>query len=253
MANTLSLPGRAPTAVRTTVPVIALNGIGMTYGTGRVEMHALREVNLEIIRGEYVAVTGPSGAGKSTLLSILGLIDLPTSGTYQLAGEPTAKLSRSARAKTRNSQIGFVFQSFNLIDELSALDNVAMPLTYRGGLSAGECRNRAMKALETLGLSDRADSLPAELSGGQQQRVAIARAIVGEPQIIIADEPTGNLDSNTSRQIRRLLSALHVGGMTVVLATHDESHIHDATRVVRLIDGCVIEDSRELRVPAVVA
>ena len=206
---------------------------------------ALSEIHLDVARGEYLAIAGPSGCGKTTLLSILGLLDTPSEGSYLLAGEPVASLSAADRARVRNRQIGFIFQAFNLIGDLTVYENVELPLTYRTGdaaLSASERRRRVTEALERVGMAHRQKHYPAQLSGGQQQRVAVARAVAGEPLLLLADEPTGNLDSANGEAVMELLSELHRGGATICMVTHDTRYAEHAQRTVRLFDGRVVED-----------
>jgi putative ABC transport system ATP-binding protein len=220
-------------------PLIRLEGIGKVYTTEELETHALVDVDLEIAEGEYVAIAGPSGCGKTTLLSILGLLDTPTSGEYELEGRPVASLSPSERARARNRRIGFVFQAFNLIGELTVAENVELPLVY-GGHGVDERKRRVKEALERVGMSHRIKHYPTQLSGGQQQRVAVARAIAGEPAILLADEPTGNLDSENGRQVMDLLAELHRAGATICMVTHDPRYAEDARRAVHLFDGRMI-------------
>jgi putative ABC transport system ATP-binding protein len=217
-------------------PLIQLNGITKIFLTDEVETHALSEIDLEIRHGEYIAIGGPSGCGKSTLLSILGLLDSPTSGSYRLRGEPVEALDHAARARVRNREIGFIFQSFNLIGDLTVRENVELPLTYRG-LNATERRERVEEALAKVGMTARAKHYPGQLSGGQQQRVAVARALGGRPSILLADEPTGNLDSKNGDAVMALLRELHAEGSTICLVTHDERYSRDAQRTIRLFDG----------------
>jgi putative ABC transport system ATP-binding protein len=226
--------------------LIELRDVTKTYDTGAVQVHALRGVSLSIERGEFVAVMGASGSGKSTLMNVLGCLDRPTSGSYVLAGEEVAKLGRDRLAELRNGTLGFVFQSFNLLSRTSALENVELPLLYTR-VSAAERRRRAEAALARVGLADRRHHHPNQLSGGQQQRVAIARALVGEPGIILADEPTGNLDSRTSLEVMALLQELGDSGITVVLVTHEPDIAAFAGRVLDMRDGRVRSDTR--RVP----
>jgi putative ABC transport system ATP-binding protein len=199
---------------------------------------------LEIARGEYVAIAGPSGCGKSTLLSILGLLDTPSEGKYWLNGRPVESLSLSERARTRNREIGFIFQSFNLIGDLTVFENVELPLTYRG-MKSSERKTRVHAALERVGMAHRAKHLPSQLSGGQQQRVAVARAVVGEPLILLADEPTGNLDSKNGEMVMELMRELHRGGATICMVTHDPRYAAHADRGIHLFDGRVVEESVE--------
>lgn len=221
-------------------PLISLDGIEKVYYTDEVETHALSDVNLRIDEGEYVSIAGPSGSGKTTLLSILGLLDTPTSGDYTLAGEAVARLSLADRARVRNRQIGFIFQAFNLIGDLTVAENVELPLTYRG-MSAEERKTRVRSSLERVGMLHRANHYPSQLSGGQQQRVAVARAVAGDPAILLADEPTGNLDSQNSEAVMELLRELHEGGATICMVTHDARYAQHADRVIALFDGRVVD------------
>jgi putative ABC transport system ATP-binding protein len=225
-----------------TQSLIKLDGVKKVFYTDEVETHALDNINLEIHRGEYVSIAGPSGCGKSTLLSILGLLDTPTDGQYALQGEPVANLKPARRAKVRNREIGFIFQSFNLIGDLTVYENVELPLTYRGMRSA-ERRTRVTEALERVGMGHRAKHLPSQLSGGQQQRVAVARAVAGEPSILLADEPTGNLDSKNGEAVMELLNELHRTGATICMVTHDARYASQAKRTIHLFDGRVVEES----------
>jgi putative ABC transport system ATP-binding protein len=222
-------------------PLIRLEGIKKVFYTDEVETHALSEVHLEIKRGEYVAIAGPSGCGKTTLLSLLGLLDTPTGGEYWLDGKPVAQLSPTDRARIRNREIGFIFQAFNLIGDLTVYENVELPLTYRG-MPAAERRQRVMAALEKVGMSHRVKHYPSQLSGGQQQRVAVARAVAGEPLILLADEPTGNLDSVNGESVMGLLQELHRAGATICMVTHDPRYAAHADRAIHLFDGRVVED-----------
>lgn len=224
-------------------PLIHLDGVQKVFYTEDVETHALANVHLEIGEGEYVAIAGPSGCGKTTLLSILGLLDTPTGGEYTLAGEPVANLSASQRAHIRNREIGFIFQAFNLIGDLTVYENVELPLTYRS-MPGDERKRRVTEALERVGMSHRASHYPAQLSGGQQQRVAVARAIGGQPSVLLADEPTGNLDSVNGEQVMDLLKELHAGGATICMVTHDPRYAEYADRSVHLFDGQVVRDER---------
>jgi putative ABC transport system ATP-binding protein len=226
-------------------PLIRLDGLTKVFYTDEVETHALSGIHLEINRGEYVSITGPSGCGKSTLLSILGLLDSPTDGSYWLNSEPVANLSLSDRARIRNREVGFIFQSFNLIGDLTVFENVELPLTYRG-MKASERRERVNAALEKVGMSHRSKHLPGQLSGGQQQRVAVARALAGEPSILLADEPTGNLDSKNGEAVMELLRELHRGGATICMVTHDPRFARHADRTIHLFDGRVVEESVEV-------
>ncbi len=225
--------------------VIELVDIAKTYRAGEFAVHALQDVTLTIREGDLVAISGPSGSGKSTLMNILGCLDVPTSGTYHLAGEDVSRLNEDRLAEIRNRHIGFVFQQFNLLPALPAWRNVELPLAY-SQVARHERRERAMAALEQVGLGDRVDHRPNELSGGQQQRVAIARALVTEPDLILADEPTGNLDSVSSTEIMALLTGLHSEGRTVVLITHDSDVAHVAERVIEIRDGRVNELAESL-------
>jgi putative ABC transport system ATP-binding protein len=219
-------------------PLIALERVSRVYRMGEVEVPALDDVSLQITSGEFVAIVGPSGSGKSTMMNILGCLDRPTHGAYHLAGTPVAQLDDDALAKLRSRTIGFVFQSYNLLPRTSALENVATPLLYQG-VRRGERQRRAREALERLGLGDRVAHEPSELSGGQQQRVALARALVTEPALILADEPTGNLDSHAGAEVMTLLRELHDQGRTVVLITHDADVAATADRQIHLRDGRV--------------
>jgi putative ABC transport system ATP-binding protein len=222
-------------------PLINLDGVTKVFYTDEVETHALAGIHLEIQRGEYISIAGPSGCGKSTLLSILGLLDTPTEGTYVLNDRPVADLPLSERARVRNREIGFIFQSFNLIGDLTVYENVELPLTYRGMKSA-ERKERVMAALEKVGMSHRAKHLPSQLSGGQQQRVAVARAVCGSPSILLADEPTGNLDSKNGEAVMELLRELHGEGATICMVTHDPRYAKHAERSIHLFDGRVVEE-----------
>lgn len=221
-----------------TQPLIHLNAVTKVFFTDEVETHALDGITLDIFDGEYIAIEGPSGCGKSTLLSILGLLDTPTDGNYTLNGRPVAELAQADRARTRNREIGFIFQSFNLIGDLTVYENVELPLTYRG-MKPSERRDRVMQALEKVEMAHRAKHLPSQLSGGQQQRVAVARAVAGQPSILLADEPTGNLDSKNGEAVMDLLRALHGEGSTICMVTHDPRYALHANRSIRLFDGPV--------------
>ncbi len=216
--------------------LIQLENVSKIFYTDEVETHALDAVTLAIHPGEYVAISGPSGCGKSTLLSILGLLDSPTAGDYTLNGRPVAQLSQADRARTRNREIGFIFQSFNLIGDLTVYENVELPLTYRG-MKPAERRERATEALEKVEMAHRAKHLPSQLSGGQQQRVAVARAVAGQPTILLADEPTGNLDSKNGEAVMGLLKTLHGEGSTICMVTHDPRYAEHAGREIHLFDG----------------
>jgi len=228
--------------MNTTQPLIKLDGVKKVFYTDEVETHALDNINLEIRTGEYVAIAGPSGCGKSTLLSILGLLDTPTEGRYMLNGQLVTDLALSQRARVRNREIGFIFQSFNLIGDLTVYENVELPLTYRGMKSADR-KQRVTEALEKVGMAHRAKHLPSQLSGGQQQRVAVARAVAGHPSILLADEPTGNLDSKNGEAVMELLRGLHRGGATICMVTHDARYASHAERTIHLFDGRVVEES----------
>jgi putative ABC transport system ATP-binding protein len=225
--------------------IIQLKGVSRVFETEEVRTHALEAVDLTIERGDYLAVSGPSGCGKSTLLSILGLLDAPSTGQYWLGGRDVSALGGKARALTRNREIGFVFQSFNLLGDLSVAENVGLPLTYRG-ISAAERKARVERALERVGMTERARHYPAQLSGGQQQRVAVARAVAGDPAILLADEPTGNLDSKNGEAVMALLGELHAGGATICIVTHDPRFADHADRVVHLLDGRIAADAEAL-------
>jgi putative ABC transport system ATP-binding protein len=222
--------------------LITLDGIKKVFLTDDMETHALADVHLCIHKGEYVSIEGPSGSGKSTLLSILGLLDAPSAGTYTLGGESVASLSPKRRALTRNRHIGFVFQSFNLISDLNVFENVELPLTYRG-MAADERKRRVDGALERVGMSHRAKHMPAQLSGGQQQRVAVARAAAGDPLIVLADEPTGNLDSKNGDAVMALLGDMNRAGATICMVTHNPEYARQASRNVNLFDGRVVDDT----------
>ncbi len=222
--------------------MLHMQNIAKVYRTDTVQTHALRDVDLAVEEGEFVAVAGRSGSGKTTLLNIAGLLETFDTGTYLLDGEDVSRLSDSARSKLRGEKIGFVFQGFNLIPELSVFDNVDVPLRYRG-MRAAERKRRVTDVLETVGLGGRARHLPAQLSGGQQQRVAIARALVGEPRFLLADEPTGNLDSTTAEGVMALLAELHAGGATIIIVTHDAGLAARAGRVIAIADGRVSEQA----------
>jgi putative ABC transport system ATP-binding protein len=223
--------------------LILLDGVTKVFLTDEVETHALSGIHLEIKNGEYVSIAGPSGCGKTTLLSILGLLDTPSDGKYWLNGKEVANLSFSERARIRNQEIGFIFQAFNLIGDLTVYENVELPLTYRG-MPAKERKERVQEALERVGMSHRMKHYPSQLSGGQQQRVAVARAVVGKPSILLADEPTGNLDSRNSEQVMELLEELHKDGATICMVTHDPRFARYAERSIHLFDGRVVEEEQ---------
>jgi putative ABC transport system ATP-binding protein len=227
--------------------LIKLDSLKKVFYTDEVETHALSEIHLEIRKGEYVSIAGPSGCGKSTLLSILGLLDSPTDGRYWLNGNAVEDLTPSQRARIRNREVGFIFQSFNLIGDLTVYENVELPLTYRD-MPAAERKERVKNALEKVGMAHRVKHYPAQLSGGQQQRVAVARAIVGGPSIVLADEPTGNLDSKNGEIVMGLLRDLHREGATICMVTHDPRYAKHADRTIHLFDGRVVEDKHVPRV-----
>jgi len=223
--------------------VIAVDNLTKVYRTEEIETHALTGIHLAVEKGEYVAVMGPSGCGKTTLLSLLGLLDEATSGSYHLSGEPVESLGAAARARVRNRHIGFVFQAFNLIGDLTVFDNVELPLVYRGGLSRSDRRKRVEHYLDEVGMLHRARHYPYQLSGGQQQRTAVARALVTEPDILLADEPTGNLDSKAGRSVMSLLDSLHERGATILMVTHDPQYAARAQRIVQLHDGQIVDET----------
>jgi len=225
-------------------PLIQLEDVTKVFYTDEVETHALAGVQMEIRKGEYVSIAGPSGCGKSTLLSILGLLDSPTGGNYLLDGKPVGKLNLAERARIRNREIGFIFQSFNLIGDLTVFENVELPLTYRG-MKAAERKTKVLEALERVGMAHRAKHLPSQLSGGQQQRVAVARALVGSPLILLADEPTGNLDSRNGEAVMDLLRDLHRAGSTICMVTHHPRFARHADRTVHLFDGHIVDEPVE--------
>src|SRR5438874_10311248 len=227
--------------------VITLEGISKVFYTDEVETHALDGIHLGIRKGEYVSIAGPSGCGKSTLLSILGLLDSPSDGTYVLNGRPVQGLKLSERARIRNREIGFIFQAFNLIGDLTVYENVELPLTYRG-MPGAERKKRVHEALERVGMSHRVKHYPSQLSGGQQQRVAVARALAGSPAILLADRPTGNLDSANGEAVMELLRDLHRGGATICMVTHDPRYARYADRSIHLFDGRVVEEQMEVPV-----
>jgi putative ABC transport system ATP-binding protein len=224
--------------------LIELDGVTKVFTTEDVETHALAGIHLNIKKGEYVSIAGPSGCGKSTLLAILGLLDSPSGGAYTLNGRAVQNLSLGDRARIRNREIGFIFQAFNLIGDLTVYENAELPLTYRG-MPGAERRKRVHDALERVGMSHRVKHYPAQLSGGQQQRVAVARALVGEPSILLADEPTGNLDSANGEAVMELLSELHRGGATICMVTHDPRYAKLSDRSIRLFDGRIVDESTE--------
>src|SRR5947209_12009908 len=219
--------------------LIHLEGVTKVFMTDEVETHALSGIHLDLQKGEYLSIAGPSGCGKSTLLSILGLLDTPTDGEYVLNGNAVENLSLSERARIRNREVGFIFQSFNLIGDLTVYENVELPLTYRG-MNSGERKKRVTEALERVGMAHRSKHLPSQLSGGQQQRVAVARAVGGQPSILLADEPTGNLDSTNGEAVMELLRELHRGGATICMVTHVPRYAQHADRIVHLFDGLIV-------------
>ena len=224
-----------------TSSLIQMRDIKKVFFTDEVETHALAGVHFDLARGEYVSISGPSGCGKSTLLSILGLLDTPTEGTYTLNGTSVEAINANERARIRNREIGFIFQAFNLIGDLTVYENVELPLTYRG-MAPAERKQRVMSALEKVGMSHRVKHYPAQLSGGQQQRVAVARAVAGEPLILLADEPTGNLDSTNGEAVMHLLQELHRGGATICMVTHDSRYERHADRAIHLFDGRMVSN-----------
>jgi putative ABC transport system ATP-binding protein len=223
--------------------IIALTDVSKVFHTDEVETHALSDINLEIGKGEFISISGPSGCGKSTLLSILGLLDAPSQGSYQISGVESADLDLEQRAILRSVSIGFIFQAFNLIGDLSVFENVELPLTYRSDIDAKARQKKVINALELVGMDHRKRHFPGQLSGGQQQRVAIARALVGEPKLLLADEPTGNLDSKNGDAVMQLLGDLHQQGTTVCMVTHDARYADMADRVVRLFDGRLVDEN----------
>ena len=228
----------------TEVRLIQLDGIEKVFLTDEVETHALAAIHLDVQKGEWLAIVGPSGSGKTTLLAILGLLDTPTGGKFLLDGRPVEGLTASERAQVRNRHIGFIFQSFNLIGDLTVFENVELPLTYRG-MPPEERKTRVQAALERVGMAHRARHMPGQLSGGQQQRVAVARAVAGEPLILLADEPTGNLDSKNGQAVMKLLTELHQAGSTLIMVTHDPAYARLATRTVTLFDGRIVEETAQ--------
>jgi putative ABC transport system ATP-binding protein len=221
------------------LPLLNLCGVGKVFVTDEMESHALADIHLEVRRGEYLSIEGPSGSGKTTLLSILGLLDVPSSGTYTFAGDRVDALTVKERARIRNARIGFVFQTFNLLGDLTVYENVELPLTYRE-LPSAERRRRVEAALDRVGMVHRRNHTPSQLSGGQQQRVAVARAVAGDPLVLLADEPTGNLDSKNGDAVMALLRELHAGGTTVCMVTHNPEYTRHATRTIHLFDGRIV-------------
>ncbi len=243
--STASMPEPTATAATGATPaLIKLEGIKKVFLTDEVETHALSGIHLDIFKGEFVSIAGPSGCGKSTLLSILGLLDSPSDGKYILNGQAVENITLSDRARIRNREIGFIFQSFNLIGDLTVYENVELPLTYRG-MPAAERKQRTVEALERVGMGHRAKHLPSQLSGGQQQRVAVARALAGSPSVLLADEPTGNLDSKNGDAVMELLRDLHRAGSTIVMVTHDNRFARSADRTIHLFDGRIVEEHVE--------
>ena len=224
--------------------LLTMDGVTKVFLTDEVETHALSGIHVNIRKGEYVSISGPSGCGKSTLLAILGLLDSPSGGTYVLNGRPVQSLKMSERARIRNREIGFIFQAFNLIGDLNVYENVELPLTYRG-MSGTERKKRVHDALERVGMGHRVKHFPSQLSGGQQQRVAVARALAGDPAILLADEPTGNLDSANGEAVMELMRELHSGGATICMVTHDARYAKYADRTIKLFDGRIVEESSE--------
>jgi len=227
--------------------LIEIEGLTKVFYTEEIETHALSGIHLTIRKGDYVAISGPSGCGKSTLLSILGLLDSPSAGKYQLNGQPVASLDFGERSRIRNREIGFIFQSFNLIGDLTVYENVELPLTYRQKMPTSERKPRVMEALERVGMAHRLRHFPSQLSGGQQQRVAVARALAGHPSILLADEPTGNLDSHNGEAVMKLLQELHQEGATICMVTHDPRFVQQAQREIRLFDGKVVAEENLLK------
>jgi putative ABC transport system ATP-binding protein len=234
----------ASLALAPQVTLLEMQGIEKVFLTDEVETHALSSIHLSVKQGEWLAIVGPSGSGKTTLLAILGLLDTASGGQYLLDGKPVQNLTASDAAHVRNRHIGFIFQSFNLIGDLTVFENVELPLTYRG-MPPAERRERVERALSRVGMSHRSRHMPGQLSGGQQQRVAVARAVAGDPLILLADEPTGNLDSRNGKAVMELLEELHKAGSTIVMVTHDPSYARLATRTVTLFDGRVVEETQQ--------
>lgn len=230
-----------------TEAIIRLENVTKVFEAGDVETHALSGLHLEISRGDYVSIEGPSGCGKSTLLSILALLDTPSGGQYWLNGRPVQQLDRADRARVRNEQIGFIFQAFNLLGHLTVFENVELPLMFRSAVSRAERVRRVTEALEQVHLGHRPNHYPSQLSGGQQQRVAVARALVGHPSVLLADEPTGNLDSKNGQAVMELLAELHAGGATVCMVTHDPRYAAYARRQILLLDGRIVDEETFMR------
>ena len=244
MTLAMTIPQDEPRnpAMNLPLPLLQLEGISKVFYTDEIETHALDGVHFQLDRGEFVAISGPSGCGKSTLLSILGLLDTPTGGRYRLNGHQVESMAPAARARIRNREIGFIFQAFNLIGDLTVFENVELPLGYRDQFSRAERRDRALAALERVGMAHRLRHYPAQLSGGQQQRVAVARALVGQPALLLADEPTGNLDSRNGEAVMGLLAELHASGSTICMVTHDPRYADFAQRKVFMFDGRVVDE-----------
>jgi putative ABC transport system ATP-binding protein len=225
-------------------PLIKLDGVSKVFVTDEVETHALAEIHFDVKKGEYLSIAGPSGCGKSTLLAILGLLDTPSDGAYFLNGKPVTGLKMSERARIRNREIGFIFQAFNLIGDLTVYENVELPLTYRG-MPSSERKRRVQEALERVGMQHRMKHYPSQLSGGQQQRVAVARALAGDPLILLADEPTGNLDSHNGEAVMTLMRELHKAGSTICMVTHDPRYAEFADRTIHLFDGKIVQQTSQ--------
>jgi putative ABC transport system ATP-binding protein len=245
--KTKRYPPEEKTMNAQTAPLIQLDDLKKVFLTDEVETHALSGVHFVIGKGDYLSIAGPSGCGKSTLLSILGLLDTPSGGRYVLNGTPVENLDASQRAHIRNKEIGFIFQAFNLIGDLTVFENVELPLTYRAGMKAAERKKRVLEALERVRMAHRLNHYPAQLSGGQQQRVAVARALVGSPSILLADEPTGNLDSKNGEQVMTLLADLHSEGATICIVTHDPRYADYADRKIHMFDGRVVDEETLIR------
>lgn len=227
-----------------TKTLVSLNSLSKIFQTDDLETHALSDINMEVKQGEYIAISGPSGCGKSTMLSILGLLDTPSKGEYILSGHNVTALNKDERAAIRNEKIGFIFQAFNLISDLTVEENVALPLSYRSDLTSAEIKTLVANALQEVDMQHRSDHFPSQLSGGQQQRVAIARAIAGKPDVILADEPTGNLDSKNASAVMELLDKLHAAGATICMVTHDPRSASRADRTIEIFDGKLVADVR---------
>ncbi len=226
--------------------LLEMKNISKVYQMGKEELYALKDISLEVAEGEFVAIIGPSGSGKSTLMNLIGCLDVPTAGSYKLDGKDVSDLSGDQQASIRNEKIGFIFQGFNLLPKLTALENVELPLLYRN-IPADQRRRHALEALEKVGLADRSGHKPAELSGGQQQRVAIARALAGSPPILLADEPIGNLDSKSGREVTDLMHRLHQQGHTIILITHNQDQANEAQRKIAIYDGNILSDEKVIQ------